>query len=328
MKGMVKTVLPLALVFAFCLAGGAEAGRIDAGDAFLRQMQKRDSVLIADQLEYGFQMDGVEAGTKLMLPDYSEGFIESVSVLTAWRIDTLKLARKTGTADISGSVLITSFDEGRYALPDIQILRILPDGQADTLIFKGQELDVRTMPVDTAVFKPHDIRGQIRYPLTFNEILPYILGFQLLAALAVLVWALIVSRKKRGAETGGVVKDPPYIVALRQLDKFRGNKYWAPDKQKFFYSGVTDVLREYIAARFGVGAMEMTTAEIFEGLKDKEIASEIMEEARELFLMSDLVKFAKMTVSDEDNIKAVPSAVRFVTATWKAEEEKEGGNVL
>ncbi|MGM9737977.1 MAG: hypothetical protein ACI3ZT_06145 [Candidatus Cryptobacteroides sp.] len=325
---MVKTVLPLALVFAFCLAGGAEAGRIDAGKTFLRQMQKRDSVLIADQLEYGFRMDNVAAGTKLMLPDYREGFIDSVSVLTAWRLDTLKLAKKTGTADISGSVLITSFDEGTYALPDIQVLRIMPDGQADTLIFKGQELDVRTMPVDTAVFKPHDIRGQIRYPLTFKEILPYILAFQLLAALAVLIWALAVSRKKHGAETGGAVKDPPYIVALRQLDKFRGNKYWAPDKQKFFYSGVTDVLREYIAARFGVGAMEMTTAEIFEGLKDKEIAPELMEEARELFLMSDLVKFAKMTVSDEDNVKAVPSAVRFVTATWKAEEEKEGGNVL
>lgn len=328
MKGRVKTVLPLALVFAFCLAGGAEAGRIEAGKTFLRQMQKRDSVLIADQLEYGFRMDNVAAGTKLMLPDYREGFIDSVSVLTAWRLDTLKLAKKTGIANISGSVLITSFDEGRYSLPDIRVLRIMPDGQADTLIFKGQELDVRTMPVDTAVFKPHDIRGQIRYPLTFSEILPYILAFQLLAALAVLIWALAVSRKKLGAEAGGAVKDPPYIVALRQLDKFRGNKYWAPDKQKFFYSGVTDVLREYIAARFGVSAMEMTTAEIFEGLKDKEIAPELMEEARELFLMSDLVKFAKMTVSDEDNVKAVPSAVRFVTATWKAEEEKEGGNVL
>ena len=35
-----------------------------------------------------------------------------------------------------------------------------------------------------------------------------------------------------------------------------------------------------------------------------------------------------MTVSDEENMKAVPAAVRFVTATWKTEEEKEEGNVL
>ena len=117
-------------------------------------------------------------------------------------------------------------------------------------------------------------------------------------------------------------------MALRGLDKFRGNRYWAPDKQKFFYSGVTDVLREYISSRFGVGAMEMTTAEIFDGLKDKDIEPALRDEALELFRTSDLVKFAKMTVSDEENMKAVPAAVRFVTATWKTEEEKEEGNVL
>ena len=116
-------------------------------------------------------------------------------------------------------------------------------------------------------------------------------------------------------------------MALRKLDKFRGNKLWAPEKQKQFYSGITDVLREYIVGRFGVSAMEMTTAEIFEGLKDKEIPEPLMEEAKNLFVTSDFVKFAKMTVSDEENAKALPSAIRFVTSTWKSEEEEEG-NVL
>ena len=86
-----------------------------------------------------------------------------------------------------------------------------------------------------------------------------------------------------------------------------------------------------MAGRFGIGAMEMTTAEIFDGLKDSGIAPELMDETKELFLTSDLVKFAKMTVSDEENVKAVPAAVRFVTATWKEEEkveEKEAENVL
>ena len=39
--------------------------------------------------------------------------------------------------------------------------------------------------------------------------------------------------------------------------------------------------------------------------------------------MSDLVKFAKLTVTDDENAKAVPAAVRFVTSTWKAEEEAD-----
>ena len=156
-------------------------------------------------------------------------------------------------------------------------------------------------------------------------------GIVLIAAgiIALIVWLIVRRRRRLSGE--GVVKDPPYIVALRKLDRYRGNRLWAPEKQKQFYSGVTDVLREYIAGRFGVGAMEMTTAEIFDGLKDSGIAPELMDETKELFLTSDLVKFAKMTVSDDENVKAVPTAVRFVTATWKEEEkveEKEAENVL
>ena len=44
-----------------------------AGDAFLKPLQKRDSVLIADQMKYGFRLDNVKAGTALALPDLSQG---------------------------------------------------------------------------------------------------------------------------------------------------------------------------------------------------------------------------------------------------------------
>ena len=37
--------------------------------AFLQQLQERDSVLIADQLLYGFELDGVLEGTQLVLPE-------------------------------------------------------------------------------------------------------------------------------------------------------------------------------------------------------------------------------------------------------------------
>ena len=72
----------------------------------------------------------------------------------------------------------------------------------------------------------------------------------------------------------------------------------------------------------------------YDGRITEEVAKtalDLMDETKELFLTSDLVKFAKMTVSDEENVKAVPTAVRFVTATWKEEEkveEKEAENVL
>ena len=122
---------------------------VPAGEAFLEQLQPRDSVLVADQLEYGFELQGVEEGTGFMFPDYSKGFCPGVEIVSPWTLDTLDVHKGRRKApsrlDIRGSVTITSFDEGKYELPPVYIVRISPDGVADTLAFAPKVLDVRTM---------------------------------------------------------------------------------------------------------------------------------------------------------------------------------------
>lgn len=178
------------------------------------------------------------------------------------------------------------------------------------------------MPVDTATFVVHDIKGQIRYPVTFKEVAPWLAAGLVLAGLIWLaIWLMI--RYRRSHDPEFAHRDPAHIVALRKLDKYRGNAMWAPEKQKAFYSGVTDALREYIAERYGVGAMEMTTAELFKDLKDTDVPKELAEELRELFERADFVKFAKFTASDEDNAAVLPVAVKFVTSTYQTDVEEE-----
>ena len=194
---------------------------------------------------------------------------------------------------------------------------------ADTLIFKGLEMEVKTMPVDTASFQIHDIKGQILYPVTFKELLPWIGGGLLAATLIALAVWLIVRESRRKAEAGKP-KDPAYIVALRELDKYRSDKYWAPEKQKAFYSGITDTLKFYMDDRFGVDAPEMTTAELFDALKsDKDITPEMYSGLKDLFERADFVKFAKHIATDEENARALPLAVSFVTTTYQADIQKE-----
>ena len=147
--------------------------------------------------------------------------------------------------------------------------------------------------------------------------------------IALIVWLIVRYRRSHNPEY--IKKDPAHIVALRKLDKYRGNKLWVPEKQKDFYSGVTDALREYISDRYGVSAMEMTTAEIFEDMKATDAPKELLDELKSLFERADFVKFAKFVASDEDNASTLPLAVRFVTATYQAdvenaqEEESKGG---
>ena len=302
---------------------------VPAGPAWIRQLQPRDSILIADQIEYGFQLDSVPEGTSILLFDYREHATDSLLLLRNWQLDTTARlrVRQPGSKErvrrynLRGSVVIAPFEEGIYRLPDIRVLR-----DKDTLVFEGLDLDVKTMPVDTATYQLHDIKGQMRYPLTAKEILPWILAFWGVAGLAILAVCLVMVRKRR-VDGVSVARDPAYIVALRELDKWRGDKFWAADKQKAYYSGITDALKFYIADRFGVDAPEMTTAELFDALKgEKDLPADLREDLRGVFECADFVKFAKHVASDEDNARALPTAVRFVTSTYQTVLEEEQKN--
>ena len=171
------------------------------------------------------------------------------------------------------------------------------------------------MPVDTNTFVINDIKGQTEYPLTMAELAPWIAGLALLSAALVLGTLLIISLSRRRKEKESGYVEPDYIIALRALDRYRSDKYWAPD-----------TLRAYMDSRFGVDAPEMTTAEIFDALKnDPDLTPELYTEAKELFELADFVKFAKHTASDEDNAKALPAAVRFVTGTYRIDTVEESG---
>lgn len=323
----------LILIVAGMAACGGNGGK-DASPmrSFLQPLQERDSVLIADQLLYGFELDGVTEGTKLIPAEIADSLDESILSLTPWIIDTVGVTKngkdKPRTLDIKGSVRIAPFLEGEYELPPIELRRLSPEGEEDTLVFDPVRLEVKTMPVDTATFQPHDIKGQIRYPVTLAEVFPWVLLYWILAVLIILTVCLVIMHRRK-SDPEYVRKDPAHIVALRKLDGYRSSNLWAPEKQKMFYSGVTDTLRAYMAERFGFGAMEMTTAEIFDEMKDKEAPEQVLDEVKDLFERADFVKFAKYVASDEENAAALPVAVRFVTETYQAEvesEAKDGGN--
>lgn len=298
--------------------------RIPMEGAFLTQLQERDSVLVADQLVYGFEIKGLEEGVLLGLPKWENDERGGVQAVSDWQVDTLKVTRRKkgmpALLDIRAGLTVTSFDEGLYELPPIMVGRLSKDGVLDTLVFDPVKLEVKTIPVDTVAFVPHDIKGQIRYPVTMDEVMPWIWGFWLLA-MAVTAAACLAIMHKRRNDPEYVRKDPAHIVALRALDKYRGSKMWVPEQQKNFYSGVTDALREYISSRYGISAMEMTTAEIFKDMKDADVPAALMEPLKDLFERADFVKFAKYVASDDDNASVLPLAVRFVTETYQTELE-------
>ena len=267
---MRKLVIAAALAALLLPPSSRAQGLKEVEGSFLEPLQQRDSILVADQLRYGFTLEDVAEGTELRMQDYSQAFGDTLVVVRNWKADTLKTVRKGRKGP------------ARYSL----------------------RWDVVLAPFEAGTYH-----------------LPYILGILLLGFLAWIIWKLVARRRKDEAD---LHRDPPYIVALKRLENYRSEKYWAPDKQKAFYSGITDTLREYIAGTFGIDACEMTTAEIFDALKDdRRLTPELHGSTRELFELADYVKFAKHIASDAENAAALPQSVRFVTSTYQTTLEEE-----
>ena len=293
---------------------------IPMGQAELKPLQQRDSALVADQFSYGVLLDREDAG--IGLTDFSKICNDTLVLVRDWQIDTLKDGR------LKADIVVAPFEEGEYDMPDIYVLRRNASGSIDTLHFSGPSLSVMTMPVDTATFSIHPLKAQINYPVTFAEVLPYIAGG--LGGIAVIVLLCVflpkLFRRKSKEEKA---QEPAHIEALRELKKYRSDKYWVPSHQKAFYSGITDILKNYIDRRFGIDAPEMTTIEHFEDLKGCEgVTPQMYESLKKLFERADYVKFAKYVADDEENAQALPLSVNFVTSTYQAQIEEEGKNVL
>lgn len=302
---------------------------------FCRQIPQRDSILIGDQVEYGFVMKDLEDGVALGCLQFSKTPMDITRDWTSKVISRRSQgAGKPDLIDVEMNIRIGLFEEGRAKLPPIIVGRIFPSGQMDTVFFDPIEVEVKTIPMDTLTFQRHGMKSIIDVPYGWDEfkydlknfifnkllpLLPWLAGgawLIMIIIVGVCIWRL----RNRGDIAGNaIVNEPAHITALRKLDGLRSNAMWVPEKQKAFYSGVTDALREYISRRYGIGAMEMTTAELFDEMKEMELSQEQLTELHELFDRADFVKFAKYVASDEDNAATVPVAVRFVTLTYQAD---------
>ena len=346
-KALIYLVFPL--LCAFGLQSGAQVVPMDTvgiprdrwvnmKGEFVRQVQPRDSILIGDQIEYGFRMEGLEDGTVLGYLPFAE---TSLDVTHDWKPEIVSRRSqgegKPDLLDIEASIGLAVFDEGLKKLPPIIIGRVFPSGHIDTVFFDPVMIEVKTMPIDTATFSRHPMKPLVETPFNWDEfvytvrelwtafvaLLPWFILAKWVIVLIVAGFCIWLISERKGASGKAVVREPAHIVALRKLDTYRSNALWVPEKQKDFYTGVTDALREYISGRYGISAMEMTSGELFSEMKNMEdISPDQIAGITDLFETADFVKFAKFVASDEDNASAVPKAVRFVTETYQTELEK------
>lgn len=251
-------------------------------------------------------------GTKISFPEFNnkKEIVPDVEVLSA----------KSDTADANSKVrirriyTITAWDAKRYTIP---AQKVIVGGATKTT--GNVTLDVQAVPVDTVKSTPMPPDDIQKVPFSWGEWVPVILVIVLALILICFVFYLYrnLCHKKNGRALKKARALSYYEQAKHDLSEIAANKMLYAE-QKAYYTDVTNVLRRYISQRYNINALEMTSHEILESMKDVCDVSEL----KVVFNTADLVKFAKYSTDVNDMTYYLDSIVHFIDST-KVEETKD-----
>jgi hypothetical protein len=311
MVGIVKHIAVTGLLFLFCLAAESKAQDVKVGVKL-----DTGAILIGDHVGMKLNFSG-PSGARVDWPVFGDTILGNIVVIGRSKLDS-SFSQDRKTLTISQELNLTSFDSGFYTIPQIPFrYRLMPDTSLRTALSGLTMLMVHTVKVDTTqAIKP--IKSPLSVPISFREILPYLIGAVLLAALVWLgIWYYRKRKRKEPllpARPGIVLR--PHEKAMQALEKLRVKKLWQQGQVKEYYSELTDILRLYIEEGFGIPAMESTTWEINEDLKNRGgFPKETIGRLFSLLSLADMVKFAKSEPLPADNEDSMNAGIDFVRST-------------
>jgi hypothetical protein len=153
----------------------------------------------------------------------------------------------------------------------------------------------------------------------------YILGAIVLLSIALLLYFKL--RKKKTEETPIVVLSI-YEHTKQALDALMAKKRWEKDQTKLHFIALTEILKTYVAKQFCIDALEKTTNELSYALKSINIPAQQIDLLIRLLQASDLVKFAKQSLVQEEIISINQQAYFYLEMSNEKVERDKKENVL
>lgn len=281
-------------------------------------------LLVGEQTRLTFTVAQMR-GRQVCAPVFSDTIVSGLEIVERLPLDT-QLA-DDGLLLVSQSYVLTSFDSALYFIDAQPFV----DG-VDTLYSNPLSLKVVSIPVDTAQHAIADIKPVYAPPFDwplFWLIVLITLGVVALAVIGFFVYRYV---KRHAAPSAEVAEPqdlrPAHEIALERLDVIKAEKLWQQNRAKEYHTQLTDVVRDYIARRFGICAVEQTSAEILAGIQPELSGQKtVYADLKTLLTTSDLVKFAKYKPLVSEDEKSLALAYQFVEATKEVAPDADAQTV-
>ncbi len=202
-------------------------------------------------------------------------------------------SEKEGNEVVEGRrFVLTTYELGEFILDPITVRYRTLQGEEKTV--QTHRLFLTVQSVDASGKPKTDIRnvkGVLELPWRWGW-----LGSLFLFALAIGAGVTLWWRWKHRALAGEITPEPvlsPEDEALLGLNRLFDSDLIRQGKIKEYFLALSEILRRYFERRFEILAVESTTSEILQALRQEEISQSLREKIEQTLSSADLVKFAK-----------------------------------
>ncbi|HLS70806.1 MAG TPA: DUF4381 family protein [Chitinophagaceae bacterium] len=219
------------------------------------------------------------------------------------------LNNDTINEDLILKAVLIAFEEGNIAVG--------PFEQVGKWKADAKSVEVALLDVDTTkAFM--DIQEVEKLEFWWGDYL-YVVFFIIALIILLILWVLWKKYKKKREEAMIINKANAHVWALNELEKIK--KLIIENKEenalKSYFEQLSHIFKQYLSYRYNWNSLEETSEEVLSKIKKENDFRRFRKETKSLLNTSDLVKFAKANVIEEElqrqwnNLKEIVESTKF-----------------
>lgn len=246
-------------------------------------LPSKDRILIGEPFDLKLEAR-VPANAAFKWPEFQVDTLKEFEILEIGKLDT---ALENNTWVLTQSLQLTSFDSGFFVTPPLQLLAGLDTLSTDPILIQVG------MPEIEAEVPLYDIKDLQAAPIDWIRVM-WIAFFVLVLLLAIyMIYKTYRIKKQQPNYAQKLPTIPAHETALAALKALQAKALWEREAFKPHYDELTHIFKVYLASRYGMATLELTSSELLQKLRARGLMHHFGAGIEQVLFAADMAKFAK-----------------------------------